>query len=127
MRRITPPLVVALALLLVAAPAAGARAGAIVRGRVLAGPTCPVERPGDAACAPRPVAAVVTVATPSRRAIRTIRSDASGRFALALPPGMYVLEPRALAGRLPAGGAVLVRVRAGHTSRVVLMMDTGIR
>ncbi len=37
-----------------------------VSGRVTAGPTCPVERPGDPACQPRPVAgAVLVVTTPA--------------------------------------------------------------
>jgi hypothetical protein len=108
-----------------AALAAPASSG--VRGRVLAGPTCPVERPGDPACAPRAVVAIVTVSTPRHRVIRSVRSGSDGRFALTLAPGTYVLEPRAPAGPLPSGRPVLIHVRTGKLTRVVLSMDTGIR
>jgi hypothetical protein len=127
-RRIDSPLLIVVLALSLAVPAvSSARAEATVRGRVLAGPTCPVERPGDPACAPRPVVAAITVSTPGGRVIRTIRSSASGRFTLTLARGAYLLKPRALSGALPVGRAVRIHVRAGRITRVVLSMDTGIR
>jgi hypothetical protein len=98
-----------------------------VAGRVLEGPTCPVERPGDPACAPRPVAAIVDVTTTLGRRLRSVPTDRSGRFRIALAPGVYVLTPSAGTRPFPIGKPSRVRVVAHRVTQVVLRMDTGIR
>jgi hypothetical protein len=111
--------------LTVTGPAASPTSG--VAGRVLAGPTCPVERPGDPACAPRPVAATIDVASTLGRHLRSVATDRSGRFRIALGPGVYVLTPSAGTRPFPIGKPSRVRVVADHMTQVVLHMDTGIR
>jgi hypothetical protein len=73
------------------------------------------------------VIAVVTVSTLSGRVIWTTRSSASDRFTLTLVHGAYLLKPRPLSRALPIGRVVLIHVRTGRTTHVVLSMDTGIR
>src|SRR4051794_39716364 len=109
----------------VSGPAATPPSG--VAGRVLAGPTCPVERPGDPACAPRPIPSTVIVSSTLGRRLRSVATDRSGSFHISLAPGVYVLLPRAGTRALPRGTPSRVRVVAHRVTRVVLHMDTGIR
>jgi hypothetical protein len=99
-----------------------------VRGEVVLGPTCPVERiPPDPACAPRPYATAISVySTGSNNPFVIGNSNASGAFQFSLSPGSYVLKA--------SGGAVLPRCR--ETSITVapdtyatttIYCDTGIR
>jgi hypothetical protein len=116
-----------LALLLVTATIAAAGASAAVgpsglHGVVRRGPISPVCRdnvPCDA-----PAAGVVLT---FRRAgvARTARTDANGRYRIALAAGIYSLESsgRQLGQPSPAK----VRVRAGRFDRIDFMIDTGIR
>ena len=53
--------------------------GPFVTGTVLAGPTCPVARPGDPACAPQPVAARVRFEDATGRVIATAESGGGFR------------------------------------------------
>ncbi|HEV3127928.1 MAG TPA: carboxypeptidase-like regulatory domain-containing protein [Solirubrobacteraceae bacterium] len=102
-----------------------------IAGRVVAGPTCPVERvPPDPQCAPRPLAAPLRV----RRADgsgsgRVVHSSADGRFRVPLVPGRYTIVPLAPNGspfpRPPR--PITLTVRAGRYSRVTITYDTGIR
>src|ERR1035437_3981919 len=64
-----------------------------VRGTVLLGPTCPVERiPPDPACAEKPYATAITVYRTGSSAPFVIgNSDTAGAFQFPLPPGSYTL------------------------------------
>jgi hypothetical protein len=112
--------------LTVGAPAASTPTSGVA-GRVLAGPTCPIERPGDPACAPRPVVAIVDVTTTLGRRLRRVPTDRSGRFRIGLAPGVYVLTPSTGTRPFPIGKPSRVRVVAHRVTQVVLHMDTGIR
>jgi hypothetical protein len=104
-----------------------------VRGTVLAGPTCPVERAGEN-CSPRPVATTVDAfalsdpgndpssGTPDASAT----TDGLGRFSLDLAPGRYRLVPRAT-GPGQSGRPEDVSIAAGIAADVTLTVDTGIR
>ncbi len=102
-----------------------------IAGRVVAGPTCPVERvPPDPRCAPRPLAATLRI----RRAGAggrgaTVRAAGNGRFRVALAPGTYVVTALPRAGSpLPRPPAPInVRVRSGRYTAVTITYDTGIR
>ena len=102
-----------------------------VVGRVLAGPTCPVERvPPDTGCAPRPLAARLRITrTGGSASGRVVRSGSDGRFRVELGPGRYTITPLRRAGSpFPRPGPPqTVTVRPGHYSRVTVTYDTGIR
>lgn len=104
--------------------AAGSRSGT-VQGQVLSGPSCPVER-AESPCPPHPVArATVTASAADGSRVAEARTDDSGLFTLTLAPGTYrVAVSTALAA---AAGGQTVTIRAGVTSHVHLMVDSGIR
>ncbi len=115
---------------LVLASCAGGGAGAddgaqSVRGVVLRGPMCPVEQAGSP-CPDEPVAGATITVLRGGRVVASATSGAVGRFEIALDPGRYTLE----VDPGPAGmfaKPVEVRVRAGTTVEVTLLVDTGIR
>lgn len=102
-----------------------------IAGRVVAGPTCPVETvPPQPGCAPHPLAATLRVRRVGGRfPATTVRSGADGRFRVRLSAAVYTVRA------LPRGGSPLprppasrrVRVHAGHFSFVTITYDTGIR
>src|SRR5947209_14421326 len=110
---------------------ASAGHGAGIDGKVVAGPTCPVERvPPDPQCAPRPLAATLRVHPAGKRSpVTTLHSGSNGLFKIRLAPGLYVVVPQAKRGspfpRPPSSQRV--RVRAGRFARITITDDTGIR
>jgi carboxypeptidase family protein len=104
-----------------------------VSGVATAGPVCPVERPGDSACAPRPVAgAVIVVTRPDGTEVARVATAADGRFSLNLPPGDYLLVPQPVNGMM--GTAQSVPFTVGPTDQpgaspmqLHVEYDTGIR
>ncbi|MHB8491118.1 MAG: hypothetical protein ACYDA6_02740 [Solirubrobacteraceae bacterium] len=100
-------------------------------GRIVAGPTCPVERvPPVPGCAPRALVATLRIRRVGSRAKTTrVRSQSDGRFRVSLPPGTYTVQA------LPQAGSPLprppsprsVQVRQGHFTAVTITYDTGIR
>ncbi len=99
-----------------------------VRGTVVLGPTCPVERiPPDPACAPRPYqTSIAILRSRGSGPLATIQTDSSGAFSVSLAAGIYVFHPQ--------GGAVYPRctdqiatVAPGKTTNVTISCDTGIR
>ena len=98
-----------------------------ISGIALAGPTCPVERPGDPACAPRPVAgATILIRNATAADIATIVTDAAGRFRVSLPPGHYTLLGQPVAGLMGDPAPLDVEIAKGQVA-VELSYDTGIR
>lgn len=117
------------AALVAAVPAAGSGEG--IRGRVVAGPTCPVETvPPDPKCAPVAVAARVRVYRRSdQHTVARVRTGADGRFQIRLRPGRYAVTSRPAAGgplpRCPPN--IHATVHAGRYTRVTITCDSGIR
>ena len=114
------------------APGAGGAGGGgiVVVGTVLAGPTCPVQRPGDSACADRPVAgAVLVVTTVGGAEVARVTSDGGGGFQIILPAGAYVLVPQPVPGLLGTAPSVAFTLTASGSSPAPLEVayDTGIR
>jgi hypothetical protein len=113
------------------AAAAASGSGTGISGRVVAGPTCPVESvPSEGRCAPRAVGARVRVyRRADRHTVARLRTDGDGRFHVRLRPGRYAVSTRPVAGgplpRCPQD--VKTTVRAGEYSRVIVRCDSGIR
>jgi hypothetical protein len=116
------------------APSAGASPSAgNVTGVATAGPVCPVERPGDSACAARPVGgAVIVVTRPDGTEVARLTTAADGRFSLDLAPGDYILVPQPVNGMM--GTAPSVPFTVGPTGQpgpsptpLQVGYDTGIR
>jgi hypothetical protein len=98
-----------------------------ISGTAVAGPTCPVERPGDPACAPRPVAgATILIQDGAGADVATTVTDAAGRFRVALPPGVYTVVGQPVAGLM--GNPLPLDVEVAESEVTVeLSYDTGIR
>jgi hypothetical protein len=108
-------------------PAAASATG--VRGTVVFGPVCPVERfPPDPACAPRPGPASLRLATDDGSTAAETRAGNDGRFEMRVPVGRYTLQANTDT-QAAIGGceSVEVEVAAGTFSEVTVSCDTGIR
>ena len=125
------PLIGLIVCLGLGAGALGAEPRAGIEGKIVAGPTCPVERvPPDPRCAPRPLAATLRIHPAGRRTpAETVRSGRDGRFKVRLAPGLYVVDALGRRGSpLPHPPAARdVRVRVRRFTRVTITYDTGIR
>ena len=99
-----------------------------VAGRVTAGPTCPVERPGDTACQPRPVEGAALVVTDAGGSeVARVTTDASGLFGLSLQPGDYTLTPQPVEGLMGTAAPMPFTVVDGAPAFLDVAYDTGIR
>jgi hypothetical protein len=101
--------------------------GSGIQGHVMAGPTCPVVRLNDPACADRPMTGVtiVVLTAAGNEAARTT-TDANGFYAVTLPAGPYTIEPQPVQGMVHVSPTVPVVVGEGVTT-VDIPYDTGIR
>lgn len=97
-----------------------------VVGHVLAGPTCPVERPGGPACPPAPVAGLVEFVQDGR-IVTSVSTDAEGGFEHELPAGTYTVSVDVGDRPFPVCGSVDVEVVADAETNVDIDCDTGIR
>ena len=99
-----------------------------IAGLATAGPVCPVERPGDPACDPRPVAnAEIVVQDLAGGEVARTRTNADGTFSLPVPAGDYLVVGLAVEGLMGAPGPQPVTVTDGKVTSVELAYDTGIR
>jgi len=99
-----------------------------IRGTVMLGPTCPVERiPPDPNCVDKPYQTTVVASRASdpTRVILSINSDESGAFSMSLPPGEYVLN--AGEGDMPYCSPTTVVVELNVFASTIISCDTGIR
>ena len=99
-----------------------------IRGTVLAGPTCPVERiPPDPACADKPLQITVSILHKgSTNVFATTQSNAQGVFQLSLPPGEYVVNAGS-GNMLPRCNPADATVGPSGYTQVAVSCDTGIR
>ena len=117
-------------LLLLVADGCGQSGGAEHSGSltvtVTAGPTCPVDRVGDPACAPRPVK--WRSAAPGRAERMTLTTDASGTAREAdVPVGAYRLVAQPVNGLMGTPAPRGVVIRRSDATHVTIRYDTGIR
>ena len=104
-----------------------------ISGRVVIGPTCPVENPQNP-CQPKPANGVVRIerAAASKggaagEVVGTVQSDSQGFFTANLAPGRYLLVVATDKPGLPLAKPSIAEVQAGVVTRVTLLLDTGIR
>jgi hypothetical protein len=97
-----------------------------VRGRTVAGPTCPVER-SDSPCPDRPVTGTIVVKREDGTVVKRVTSSADGRFFVALAPGTYVLVGERAAGLHHLTKPFRVTLRSGQVVSLTIVFDTGIR
>lgn len=102
---------------------------AVITGRLVAGPVCPVEtNPPDPACAPRPVAGAEIVAMGAGGDEYRTTSGAEGRFNLPVPAGDYTVTFAPAEGMMGTPEPVTVSVEESATLDVGdIGYDTGIR
>jgi hypothetical protein len=102
---------------------------ATITGRLVAGPTCPVETdPPDPECAPRVVAdAEIVARLPDGAEIRA-RSGEDGRFRLVLPPGAVTITFAAVEGLMLAPDPITTTLGENQALDLSdVSYDTGIR
>jgi hypothetical protein len=119
--RLLVALVVSVGLLV---PASEATNGNGLYGVVRKGPITPVCRVGVPCDAP---VRVTLVFSRLGRDVARVRSTETGRYRIALAPGLYGVRSveKIGVGRVPTPPAV--HVRAGHLDRIDFRFDTGIR
>lgn len=100
-----------------------------VTGRVVATPTCPVQRmPPDPRCAPKPVSGARLVLSDTHgKEVAEATSGDDGRFALDAPLGPGVLTALPVGGLLAPPAPVEVTVTEAGVDVGDLAYDTGIR
>ncbi|HEX5825764.1 MAG TPA: carboxypeptidase-like regulatory domain-containing protein [Candidatus Limnocylindrales bacterium] len=102
-------------------------AGPGIAGLAVAGPTCPVVRPGDPNCNDRPVVgATILIRDASGTVVAELATGSDGRFQAVVPPGAYRVEPQPLEGLLGTASAIDVTVGAVFET-VAVAYGTGIR
>ena len=107
-----------------ATPAHQGPAQGTVVGRVMAGPTCPVQRVG-VPCPERPVVAEVQART-AGTVVASTRSGRDGTYRLRLPAGTYTLSA-VTPNLFPRCAPRDVTMTAARTTGGNLTCDTGIR
>ena len=100
-----------------------------IRGTVMLGPTCPVERiPPDPQCADKPYNTLVTIfrASDPVHPFTLVQDNADGTFEASLPSGEYVVHA---GGRsiMPRCNPVSVTVAPNAYVSATITCDTGIR
>jgi hypothetical protein len=94
----------------------------------VAGPTCPVEQPGDPACAPKPVPNVpLVVMDGSGNVMDKLVLNAGGTGVITLDAGDYIIRAEGVEGFMSGPEAQRVTVVDGRVTEVLLTFDTGIR
>jgi hypothetical protein len=104
-------------------PTATAAVRSGISGKVVAGPTCPVETP-ESPCPDRPVPDALVTAK-ARGTSRSTRTDASGSFRLRLKPDTYSVT--ASSDQVFGCDEQRVRVVKRRFTDVTVTCDTGIR
>ncbi|MEK7194590.1 MAG: hypothetical protein AAB660_02795 [Patescibacteria group bacterium] len=101
-----------------------------IEGKVLLGPTCPVEQSTrDEGCANKYFQTNLELTTvDGLKVIKKFSSDSAGLFKVSVAPGDYAIRNVQTSSPYPScGKAGLVPVEANKYTRVTVNCDTGIR
>jgi Carboxypeptidase regulatory-like domain len=96
-----------------------------IRGRAIAGPSCPVEVQGTP-CPDRPYEGTVIATESTTGEGFTVETDQDGRFELALAPGTYEVSIVSET-QPPFAKPQTVTVDESAFTEIVVAVDTGIR
>jgi hypothetical protein len=99
-----------------------------IEGLTIVDSGCPPAH-GATPCPDRPLPARLTVTrAQSGHTVAEARSDAAGRFRIALPPGRYVVHATNLRGDVvPAAAPQTCRVRKHAFTTLTVHFDSGVR
>jgi hypothetical protein len=104
-----------------------------ISGRIVVGPTCPVENPQNP-CQPKPASGAVRIERAATtkggaagQVVGTARSDSQGFFTADVAPGRYLLVVVLDKPGFPLAKPSIADVQAGVVTKVTLLLDTGIR
>jgi hypothetical protein len=96
-----------------------------IQGVALAGPQCPVVTEASP-CPDLPIEVTVVARDASGEVVARAESDASGRFRMVVPAGVYTVTVEGLTG-IQFAKPVSVTVPSGRFVSVSVNVDTGIR
>ena len=74
-----------------------------------------------------PYQAIITVLDQAGQMVSQVSSDATGRFRLALPPGVYTLRPEKPVPGIARSAEMTVTVDTGRVTAIEIMYDSGLR
>ena len=110
------------------APVSGTSGPPGIAGRVVIGPTCPVQRAGDHACDDRPYQTTVVILTSDgSREVGRVDTDPLGAFSIPLSPGDYLVTALFRGSLAPRGYPILTTVGPAATTTLTIALDSGIR
>jgi hypothetical protein len=99
-----------------------------IGGWAVGGPTCPVQKPNDPACAAKMVGgAKLVVKDSSGKEVATFLTDGSGLFRFALDPAEYTVDASPVNGMMGSPGPSTAEVQQAKETWLELTYDTGIR
>lgn len=98
-----------------------------IKGFVMTGPICPVQREGDDSCNDKPVKASIVIKDKKEDVIKNIETLDDGSFSVNLSPGNYVIYTDSGGNGLGGSKPEYVTVEDGKFVEVTIMIDTGIR
>lgn len=99
-----------------------------IEGKIVMGPTCPVERfPQEPGCGERPYQATVRVKTrDGKKVVAEFASGADGKFRVVLAPGTYLIDPE-VGSVYPRANTQEVVVTKNVFTHITIQYDSGIR
>jgi hypothetical protein len=95
-------------------------------GKVLIGPSCPVQTAGSTQCDDKPFQATISILNTKGQVLSQVESDIQGNFVVSLAPGTYILQPVTKA-IYPHGTTLTVTVLQGQITQMTIYFDSGIR
>ena len=99
----------------------------MLRGQVVAAPTCP-DQINTSECKPQPVESALLIVLDSEdREVTRVSSDEKGEFSVPLQPGSYYLVPMPVPGLMGTPDKLKIVVDKMTLAPVTIKYDTGIR
>ena len=98
-----------------------------IKGFVMKGPICPVQREGDDSCNDKPVRASIIIKDKKENIVKNIETRDDGSFSVSLSPGNYAIYADSSGNALGGAKSEYVTVEEGKYAEVTVRIDTGIR